>query len=158
MFREMLRKNRQISMEECIDVLKRETRGVLSVLGDAEYPYGMPMNHYYNDEDGCIYFHCGRGGHRMDALKKHDKVSFCVYEQGVRAEGEWALNVRSVIAFGRMDVIDDMDIIIDITTKLSYKFTQDVEYILEEIQNHAKKTLLLRLNIEHMCGKFVTES
>ena len=158
MFREMLRKNRQISMEECIDVLKRETRGVLSVLGDAEYPYGMPMNHYYNDEDGCIYFHCGRGGHRMDALKKHDKVSFCVYEQGVRAEGEWALNVRSVIAFGRMDVIDDMDSIIDITTKLSYKFTQNAEYIREEIRNHAKKTLLLRLNIEHMCGKFVTES
>ena len=158
MFREMLRKNRQISMEECIDVLKRETRGVLSVLGDAEYPYGMPMNHYYNDEDGCIYFHCGRGGHRMDALKKHDKVSFCVYEQGVRAEGEWALNVRSVIAFGRMDVIDDMDSIIDITTKLSYKFTQNAEYIREEIRNHAKKTLLLRLNIEHMCGKLVTES
>ena len=59
MFRELARKNKQLSGEECISVLKKETRGVLSVLGDNEYPYGMPMNHCYNEEDGAIYFHCG---------------------------------------------------------------------------------------------------
>ena len=69
MFRELARKNKQISMEECIAVLKEETRGVLSVLGDDDYPYGMPMNHFYNDEDGKIYFHCGAFGHRLEALR-----------------------------------------------------------------------------------------
>ena len=34
---------------------------------------------FYNEEDGCIYFHCGKAGHRLDALQKHDKVSFCVF-------------------------------------------------------------------------------
>jgi hypothetical protein len=32
MFRELQKKNKQISMEECIELLKKETRGVLSVL------------------------------------------------------------------------------------------------------------------------------
>ena len=89
MFRELVKKNKQLSTEECISVFQSETRGVLSVLGDNDYPYGMPMNHWYNEEDGAIYFHCGNmNGHRLDALKKHDKVSYCVYDKGYRNEIE----------------------------------------------------------------------
>lgn len=158
MFRELARQNRQLPMEKCIEVLKTETRGVLSVLGDDDYPYGMPMNHWYNEEDGNVYFHCGKSGHRLDALKKHDKVSFCVYDQGYRKEGDWAYTVSSVIVFGRMEIIDDFDLIADITTKLSYKFIQDEAYIQEEIRRSGPGTLLLKLNVEHICGKCVHEA
>ena len=158
MFRELQRKNKQISMEECIELLKKETRGVLSVLGDGDYPYGMPMNHWYNEEDGKIYFHCGKLGHRLDALRKCNKVSFCTYDSGYREEGDWALHVKSVIVFGTIEIIDDMDTIADIARKLSYKFTQDEEYIRTEIEKYAKATLLLQLTPEHICGKQITES
>jgi len=158
MFRELQRKNKQISMEECIELLKKEPRGVLSVLGDGDYPYGMPMNHWYNEEDGKIYFHCGKSGHRLDALRKCNKVSFCTYDSGYREEGDWALHVKSVIVFGTMEIIDDMDTIADIARKLSYKFTQDEEYIRTEIEKYAKATLLLQLTPEHVCGKQITES
>ncbi len=158
MFRELLRKNKQLSTEECVELLKTETRGVLSVIGDNGYPYGTPMNHWYNEEDGAIYFHCGNVGHRLEALQKENKVSFCVYNQGVRPDGEWAYRVKSVIVFGKMEILDDMDLIADITTKLSYKFTQDEEYIKTEIAQSGHRTLLLRLVPEHMCGKLVTEA
>lgn len=158
MFRELTRKNKAISEEECVKLLKEERRGVLSVLGEDDYPYGMPMNHFYNEEDGCIYFHCGKAGHRLDALQKHDKVSFCVYDKGLREEGDWALQVNSVIVFGKLEVIDDLEIIMDITARLSRKFTQDETYIQKEIELYAKETLLLKLKPEHMCGKRVKES
>lgn len=158
MFRELTRKKKQISMQECMEVLKTETRGVLSVLGDEGYPYGMPMNHFYNEEDGKIYFHCGKVGHRLDALKKHNKVSFCVYDRGYKKDGDWALIVRSVIVFGKIEIIDDMREIIDISRKLSHKFTQDEEYINNEIEKYANETLILQLISEHICGKLVTES
>ncbi len=158
MFRELTRKKKQITNEECIEILKNEKRGVLSVLGDNDYPYGMPMNHWYNDEDKSIYFHSGKTGHRPDAIKKHDKVSFCVYNEGYRNEGEWALNIKSVIVFGRIEVIEDVEKVADITKKLSYKFTNDDDYIENEIRLYAHKTQLLKLNIEHMCGKLVAES
>ena len=158
MFRELIRKNKQLSMQDCIQVLKNETRGVLSVLGDGGYPYGMPMNHWYNEEDGKIYFHSGNVGHRLDALKKCDKVSFCTYDKGYRNEGEWAWKVKSVIVFGKIAIIDDMDTIADITTKLSRKFTEDEEYIKNEIKMHGHRTLLLQLTPEHICGKLVTEA
>lgn len=158
MFRELVRKKKQISTEECIHILKNEKRGVLSVLGDNAYPYGMPMNHFYNEEDGKIYFHCGKMGHRLDALKRHNKVSFCVYDEGYCNEGEWALNIKSVIVFGRIEVVEDLDKVTCISEKLSHKFTKDDTYIQEEIEKYAHQTLLLELTPEHICGKLVTES
>ena len=47
MFRKMRRFKQQLSDEECIAGLRSETRGVLSMLGDDGYPYGIPMNHWY---------------------------------------------------------------------------------------------------------------
>lgn len=158
MFREMIRKGKQLSREECIDILMNEKRGVLSVLGDNDYPYGTPMNHFYNEIDGNVYFHSGNIGHRLEALRKHDKVSFCAFDEGTRKEGDWALNIRSVIVFGRIEIIDDMDIIADITTRLSRKFTDDEAYIQKEVKDHGKRTLLLKLSVEHMCGKSVHEA
>lgn len=157
MFRELTRVKQKLSQEECVELLKKETRGVLSVLGEDDYPYGMPMNHWYNEEDGKLYFHCGKVGHRLDALRKHNKVSFCTYNEGKREDGEWAYKVKSVIVFGTIEILDDIEIIADITRKLSYKFTQDSEYIEKEIKQSGRNTLLLQLTPEHICGKLVKE-
>ena len=157
MFRELLRKNQQLSLSECLDLLKNETRGVLSVIGDDRYPYGFPMNHWYNEQDGKMYFHCGKQGHKLDALQQCDKVSFCVFDKGYRKAEEWAWNVKSVIVFGQIKVIDDQKMIADITANLSRKFTEDEDYIRREIRQSAKNTLLLELSIQHLCGKKVKE-
>lgn len=158
MFRELQRKNKEISEDICIEILKNEKRGVLSVIGEEDYPYGMPMNHFYNEDDGCIYFHCGKAGHRLDSLRNNNKVSFCTYTDGYKNQGEWALNIESVIVFGKIEIIDNIEIIIDITEKLSRKFTDDEEYIRKEIKSFADKTLLLKLNPEHICGKKIIEA
>ena len=158
MFRKLTNKNKSLPDTECFEILERETRGTLSVQGDDGYPYGMPMNHYYCAEDGCIYFHCGKDAHRTDALKRSNKVSFGVCEHGYRNEGEWALNVRSVIVICRIETVDDIDTVCSIAEKLSRKFTQDEEYIRSEIEKFAKVTTLLRLKPENICGKRVSES
>lgn len=158
MFRELTRKNKALSREDCVALLETERRGVLSVQGDGGYPYGMPMNHLYNADDGCIYFHCGRAGHRLDALRACDKVSFCVCEAGKAEDGDWALTVRSVIVFGRMEILDDRDAVVALTARLCRKFTSDEAYIEREIRAYAAETLLLRLVPEQICGKWVKEA
>ena len=158
LFRELLRKNKAIPKEECFSILEKETRGVLSVMGDEGYPYGMPMNHFYDPEDGNIWFHCGKKGHRLDSLKKERKVSFCVFEKGTKTEGDWALSVRSVIVFGKIEIIADLKTVAEITAKLSRKFTSDEEYIKSEIEKFGKETVLLKLVPEHISGKKVKES
>ena len=158
MFREMLRKKQALTEEECIRILKEEPRGVLSVLGDDGYPYGMPLNHYYCEEDGKLYFHSGKAGHKVDAMKRNEKASFCVYDAGYRKEGEWALNIRSVIVFGRIELIEDRETIYRIAAELSRKFTDDEEYIAREIRRSGPATLLFALVPEHVSGKLVKEA
>ena len=57
MFREMRRFKQQIPNEKCIEILKSEKRGILSLIGDDGYPYGIPLSHYYDEKDGKLYFH-----------------------------------------------------------------------------------------------------
>ncbi len=102
MFREMRRFKQKIPNEEYIEILKSEPRGVLSVPGDDGYPYGVPQDHWYSQNDGKLYFHCAKEGHKLDAISGCDKVSYCVMDKGYKKEGEWALNIRSVIVFGRI--------------------------------------------------------
>lgn len=158
MFRELVRKNKQLSAQECAEVLQKETRGVLSVIGDGGYPYGTPMNHWYDESDGSLWFHSGDAGHRLEALQKQPKASFCCYEKGVHEDDGWALTVRSVIVFGRVELVRQPELIADIAARLSRKFTQDEEYIRCEIEQHAHRTVLLHLVPEHICGKRVKEA
>ena len=157
MFRDVARFKQKISDAACIEVLKNEKRGVLSVLGDDGYPYGMPLNHYYNEEDGKLYFHSDSRGHKLDALRRCDKASFCVYDAGFYKEGDWALNIKSVIVFGHVEIVEDHTQALEISRSLSYKFTNDDDYIEKEIQSAGHRVLVFSVNIDHMSGKTVNE-
>ncbi|MBQ4513373.1 MAG: pyridoxamine 5'-phosphate oxidase family protein [Anaerolineaceae bacterium] len=157
MFRKVTRIKQILPEEECISILTEEPRGILSVNGDNGYPYGMPMNHYYNKEDGKLYFHSGMHGHKIESIKRDAKVSYCVYDKGIHENGNWYLTIRSVIIFGKIEIIEDREKIYDIARKLSYKFTNDNEYIENEITHSGPKTLMFALVPEHMTGKWVTE-
>lgn len=158
MFREMNRIKQQLSSEECIQILKNEPRGVLSLIGDEGWPYGMPMDHWYCEEDGCLYFHSGKKGHKIDAMVRNNKASFCVYNQGYHDGDDWFLTIKSVIVFGRIEIIEDFDRAMAITRQLSLKYTQDETYIDWEIAESGKNTLVFRLVPEHITGKLVKET
>ena len=130
----------------------------MSVLGDDDYPYGMPINHYYCEEDGKLYFHGGKRGHKIDAMMRHNKASFCVYDRGFRKDGEWALHIKSVIVFGHIEFVEDQETTYRISADLSRKFTDDEEYLQKELKNALPRVQCLELTPEHMTGKLVNES
>ena len=158
MFRKMRRFKQELGKDECVEILKNEPRGVLSVLGDDGYPYGIPMDHWYDEGSGNLYFHGAKEGHKLDAISACDKVSYCVYDQGYRNDGEWALNIKSVVVFGRLDPMMDADQTLKACKNLCLKFTDNQEYIEKELKNYTSRVLCLELTPEHMTGKLVNES
>ena len=158
MFRKMRRIKQQISHEECVQVLKEQLRGVLSVIGDDGYPYGIPINHWYSEEENKLYFHSGPGGHKLDAIAACDQGSSCVTDEGLRKERDWALNIKSVVVFGRMHLVEDDDKKLQICSDITRKFTDDEAYLQEEIKNHFARVVCMELEIEHMTGKLVNEA
>ncbi len=158
MFREMRRKPQALSQEEMVELLTKENRGVLSVQGDDGYPYGIPLNHYYDEETHRLLFHGSRIGHRVDAIKNNPKVSYCVYGQEFQKEGDWAKYVKSVVIFGQAKVVEDMEEIIMCTRKIASKFPCPPEYVEYEVQNDASSVLCFSVDIEYMTGKLVHEA
>jgi len=158
MFREVARKKQNLSPEQIAAILTCEKRGVLSLHGDHGYPYGVPVNFWYNEKNGCVYFHSGRKGHKVDAIRANNKASFCVYDEGFRKDGEWALNISSVIVFGTVHLVEDEETAAEVYRRLSLKFTADTAYIESEIEKFSGVTLCYELRPDHITGKIVNES
>ena len=154
----MLRAKQSLDREECLLLLQTLKRGVLAVQGDDGYPYALPINHYYCPEDGKIYFHSGKKGHKVDALTNNQKVSFCVIDEGRADDGDWALHFRSVIVFGRVEFVEDRETVYEMARRLSRKFTDDETYIDREIERSGPGTLMFALVPEHISGKRIKES
>lgn len=155
MFRSMRRIKQQLSDEECIKILNEEPRGILSVLGEDDYPYGLPLDFIYHDNR--IIFHSAMEGHMYDSIKKHDKVSFCVLDRGQKVENEWYYVFNSVILFGKVKTVtDEKERLADIRL-LGNRYFPSEDYTEDEIRKAFERVHVFELNIEHMTGKRVTE-
>lgn len=158
MFRGMRRFKQEITKEQCVELLKKEPRGVLSVMGEDGYPYGFPMNFTYDEKEEKIYFHCAKEGYKIDALRQNNKASFCVYDKGYRKEGEWPLNIQSVIVFGSIAFVSNPQKTEQKVRELGLKYYPTAESVEVEIKNAVARVQLLEMTIDHMTGKLVNES
>ena len=104
-FRPMRRSRQQLGDKECSDILSRGSSGVLACLGDGGYPYAVPLSYVWDGKK--IYFHCAKSGHKLDAVRACDKVSFCVVGSDDVVPEKYTTCYRSVIVFGRIAEITD---------------------------------------------------
>ena len=157
MFREMRRKRQQLTEAECVEILRKNTSGVLAVFGDDGYPYAVPLSYVY--DDGTLYFHCAKSGHKLDAIKACDKVSFCVIDQDLVVPEEYTTYFRSVISFGRASIMTQEDEIRGAIEKLAIKYYPDdsKENRDSAIEKEYKAMRMVRIQIEHMSGKEAIE-
>ncbi len=157
MFREMRRKKQEISKEECVTILKSEKRGVLAVAGDEGYPYAIPMNFFYDEDEGKIYFHCAREGHKIDAVRRCEKVCFTVWNEGVQKDGDWAYYVTSVVVMGKAELVSDQSAAFAKVRELALKYYPTAEEAEAEVDRSAGRVQMIAVTIDHMTGKLVHE-
>lgn len=153
MFREIRRKKQALTAAECEEILREGTSGVLAVAGDDNYPYAVPINYIHCDNH--LYFHCAKSGHRLDAIARNEKASFCVINQGVIVPEEYTAHYKSVIVFGKMRVLEDDAEKRAAMEKLTLKFTPDDDATnrQKQIDRQWKALCVLEMSIEHISGK-----
>lgn len=156
MFREMRRKKQALPIEECEAVLRRGTSGVLAVLGDGGYPYTVPLSYVYDGEK--IFFHCAKTGHKLDAIRRESKVSFCVLDVDQVVPAEYTTYYRSVVAFGRARVLEDVSEKRKALEKLAEKYSPELERGRSlEIDKQFAGVCMVEIQIEHLTGKEAIE-
>ena len=155
-FRAMRRKRQQLSEEESVAILKKATAGTLALLGDNDYPYAVPLSYVYHE--GRIYFHSALAGHKVDAIRKCDKASFCVIEQDDVQPEKYTTFFRSVIAFGRISIIEDEHEKLETARMLGNRYNPNHDEALQkEIEGGLSRMLMIRFDIEHLTGKEAIE-
>lgn len=156
MFREMRRKKQELTEERTVEVLNRCTSSTLAVIGDGGYPYSVPLSYVY--DDGKIYFHCASEGHKLDAIRNEEKVSFSVIDKDQIVQEKYTTYFRSVIVFGKAHVIEDQDAKRTALEKLALKYSPDYkEGIADEINGSFDAVCMVQIDIEHMTGKEAIE-
>lgn len=153
MFREMRRKERKLPVEECIKILQQGTSGVLALLGDNEYPYAVPISYVY--DDGKLYFHSAREGHKLDAIRHNSKASFCVIGQDNVIPEKYTTNFKSVIIFGSVRIIEDESEKRAAIEKLALRYAPEdnAAHRQSEINRVWNILCMIEMTIEHMTGK-----
>lgn len=155
-FREMRRKRQQLSDAESLDILKKSTAGTLALLGDGGYPYAVPLSYVY--ADGALFFHSALSGHKVDAIRSCDKASFCVIEQDSVQPELYTTFYRSVIAFGRIHIIEDEADRLAAARLLGNKYNPNHDEALQkELESGFARMLVIRFDIEHLTGKEAIE-
>lgn len=156
MFREMRRKNQALSEAETIEMLRTCTSGVLAVSGDGDYPYTVPLSYVY--DEGRLFFHCARVGHKIDAIKRNDKVSFCVIKSDEVVAEKFNTLYSSAVAFGRARILtEDAEIrhgLNRLLEKYSPGFINEGQV---EIENDWDRLCVVEIRIEHLAGKAAKE-
>ena len=151
-FRALRRKAQALSEESCREILRQATTGVLAVLGDEGYPYAVPLN--YCLEGNKIYIHCAKNGHKLDAIRQCEKVSFCVIGQDDLKPELFTTFYKSVIVFGRASIIDDETAKRHAISMLCEKYAPDlIAEGQKEIDAFWNGLTMLQIDIEAISGK-----
>lgn len=151
MFREMRRKLQQLPQEECERILREGKTAVLALAGDDGYPYAVPVNYVY--DGGKIYFHCAKTGHKLDALRRCEKVSVCVVDRNDVAPERLATDYMSVIVFGRARILEDDEEIYRAVEVFGLKYNPDREAVRREIRREWDALCCVEITVDHMTGK-----
>ena len=170
MFREIRRKEKQLTLEECHRVLTKAEYGTLATMGADGYPYAVSVNYVFLN--GNIYFHCANDGHKLDNIAFCPNVSFNVVtdvlvEPLIRDENDnksdlmfngFDTNFNSVVVFGEAKEVSDtekkdglhalLNKFLDLTDLRQYE-DEGIKYI----ENSLNRTKLIKIEIKHMSGK-----
>ena len=157
MFREMRRKRQKLSKEECDNILHGGTSGVLALHGDDGYPYAVPISYVYTGDK--IWFHSAKTGHKIDAVLRDAKASFCVIDQDMVMPEKYTTYFRSVIAFGTVRILEDEDEKRAAIEKLAVRYApEDSEQNRSRvIEQEWAPLCMLEMEIEHLSGKQAIE-
>ena len=155
-FRAMRRKRQLLSDDESIGILQKATAGTLALLGDNVYPYAVPISYVYHERK--LYFHSALAGHKVDAIRNCDKASFCVIDKDDVQPEKYTTFFRSVIAFGRIHIIEDDKEKLAMARMLGNRYNPNNDESLQrEIEGGLSRMLMIRFDIEHLTGKEAIE-
>ena len=107
---------------------------------------------------GCGFFTLGGGRFCRCRIRSCDKASFCVIAADAVRPREFTTYFRSVIAFGRIGIVDSDAERLHAARLLGEKYNPgDEAGLTDELARGLQRMAVLRLDVEHLSGKEAIE-
>lgn len=152
--------------QDVISFLHEMSYGFLATKNDNIYPGILPINYVYFN--GAIYFHGSRIGEKMKTIKQYPTVSFAVAKEYSQIPSYMndpfyacpaTVFFKSVIAYGKAVIVDDLEEKCDVLNALMQKLQPEGGY--EPISladkgyaGQVKATAIVRIEINRLNAKF----
>lgn len=154
MERKMRRFKQGLSDVESRRILTAGKYAVWAVDGDDNYPYAVPVNYVYDGK--AIYVHCARQGHKIDSIVRNPKCSMCIVEKDDVVPAEFTSYFRSVIVFGKAEIVEDETARLEALRLLCDKYSPGIDPT-DEIAKFLKAVCIVRISIDCITGKEAIE-
>ncbi len=152
MIREMRKKERQMSAEDAIAVLKDAQFGTLSMTDENNTPYAIPISFAY--DENAIYLHCALEGSKLDVISHNNNVCFSAVTGVETVPEKFTTKFKSSVVFGKISIINDHDEkkrgFIAILKKYSPAF---YDAGLNYMEKAFAKTNILKIDVHSITGK-----
>lgn len=124
----------------------------LGLAGADGWPYIVPLTFAY--EPGCIYWHSGPKGKKMELLAENSQVCFEVEQDVQVVQGpepcKWGWSYSSVIGQGRAVIVEDQEEKIQALNAMMKKHAgREFEFPSETM----RRTVVVRIDIQSMTGR-----
>lgn len=154
MFKDMRRKDRQLSESESYEILEKGSYGVIGTIGINGYPCATPINYVIDIEKKAIYVHFARkGGQILENVMNNDKVSFTYVGETKLVAEEFVTNYESVMVFGKGEFVEGEEKYNTFVMVVDKYVSHIREAGLQHIDEDIDKSAVLKINIEHITGK-----
>ena len=151
----MRRFKQQLPETEVRQIMAASTSGVLSLIDADGRPYGVPLS-FVCDGSRAVYFHCAREGRKMECVRCCDSASFCIVALDDVQPSRFTTYFRSVIADGRISVVENSDEVVEALRMLGSKYSPGMDCT-HEIANALSHVAVLRFDIVSVTGKEAIE-
>ena len=153
----MRRKDKEITDKKEMEEIIRKSKVCHIAFVDDDKPYVVPVNFGYSND--CVFIHTAKQGKKLDLIKKNNNVclSFDIDHQLVKKDipSECTMNYKSVIAYGKAQMISDNNEVIKALNHLMNQYYEDVPPDMEyEYTDHCLNRVgMIKIEIESMTGK-----
>jgi len=147
----MRRKERELDRAEVERIVSKGTYGVLSMNGENDYAYGVPLSYAYTGSS--IYVHCAPEGRKITLIRNDNRVSFCIVTEAVPLADQFSMKYESAIVFGKAFEVEreeKLKALLLLVEKYCPEYLEKGKaYALDSLH----KTSVIRLDIEFISGK-----
>jgi nitroimidazol reductase NimA-like FMN-containing flavoprotein (pyridoxamine 5'-phosphate oxidase superfamily) len=152
----MHRKEKEITERSIlIEILKKGKFSSNALCREGE-PYIVTLNYGYDHSRNALYFHCAAKGLKLDFIEANTKACATVIEDLGYKIGECEHAYRSVVLWGRMHIVKELQEKKHAIDVLLAHLEDDPQQVKEKSiksEETYEKVGILRLDIEEMTGK-----